>query len=66
MLQAGKLSEAFNKIQKYFESIGIDPNRVDYSKRPGFLPDDIAKAWDILDESRATYRRLSGVEYAGD
>lgn len=61
MLQAGKLPEAFQKIETFFNSIGIDPDIVDYSKRPKNLPEDINKAWDVLDQSRADYNRISGV-----
>ena len=58
----GKPTEAFEYIRKYFESIGIDPDRIDYGKRPKNLPEDVDKAWDILDEGRKNYNNTVGVQ----
>lgn len=58
--------EAVAYIISYFEFLGIDQADIDFTKRPKGLPDDVDKAWDILEADQKSYEALYGVDDGED
>ena len=47
--------EAFRFIESYFKFMGIDPDSINYNRRPRKLPKEVGKAWDIVKEHPNKY-----------
>lgn len=59
--QPSSPGEAVKYIISYFNFLGIDQADIDFTKRPKGLPDDVNKAWDILEEDQDEYEEIYGV-----
>lgn len=57
---------AVNYIYSYFNLLGVDTSTIDFSKRPKGLPDDVNKAWDILEAEQEEYTEAYGAFTDGE
>ena len=47
--------QALDCLSEYFKLKGIDPDSVDYWDHPDDLPENVDKAWDIIDIANFNY-----------
>lgn len=62
MEQLKSPAAAVDYIFSYFKFMGMDPNAIDFSKRPKGLPEDVNRAWDILEQNQEEYEQAYGAQ----